>query len=395
VVISTLPFGIRARQFASARQLPSPPIPFVLQTLERAHAATSAPFVGITTDGHAVPGLFSLQPTGVSTLPLKTAAEAFLAALDADRRASASFALDDDAWQRWNNTHPFIMRHGVLLEDLSADQRERALDLVRATLSARGFVTARDVMRLNETIGELTGSLDEYGEWVYWLSIFGSPSLDQPWGWQLDGHHLNLNCLVIGDQLVMTPAFFGSEPTYAPTGKYAGTRVLEAEEQQGLAFMRSLSPAQQSVATQLVTVGHPFEGRIMAGAQQDNVELAYDGLSAAELTPAQRGQLTGLIEVYVGRLAAGHDRVKMDEVERHLEQTHVAWRGGIEADSTFYYRIHSPVVLIEFDHLRGIALDNEEPARTHIHTIVRTPNGNDYGKDLLRQHYARHDHSAL
>jgi hypothetical protein len=33
------------------------------------------------------------------------------------------------------------------------------------------------------------------------------------------------------------------------------------------------------------------------------------------------------------------------------------------------------------------------PGKAHIHSVVRTPNGNDYGKDLLRQHYARHDHS--
>ncbi len=48
------------------------------------------------------------------------------------------------------------------------------------------------------------------------------------------------------------------------------------------------------------------------------------------------------------------------------------------------------MVLIEFDHLNGIAFDNEEPSRNHIHPVMRTPNGNDYGKDLLRQHYARH-----
>jgi hypothetical protein len=57
------------------------------------------------------------------------------------------------------------------------------------------------------------------------------------------------------------------------------------------------------------------------------------------------------------------------------------------------YRIYSPVILIEFDHLPGIIWDNTEPTRDHIHTVVRTPNGNDYGRDLLRQHYAQHDHS--
>jgi hypothetical protein len=91
-------------------------------------------------------------------------------------------------------------------------------------------------------------------------------------------------------------------------------------------------------------------------------------------------------------MQTGHDRVRMAEVQQQLDRTHVVWTGDVDDDSTFYYRIHSPVLLIEFDHLRGIALDNDEPARTHIHTVMRTPNGNDYGRDLLRQHYARFPH---
>jgi hypothetical protein len=59
----------------------------------------------------------------------------------------------------------------------------------------------------------------------------------------------------------------------------------------------------------------------------------------------------------------------------------------------FYYRIHSPVILIEFDHQRGVALRSDKPSRNHIHTVVRTPNGNDYGKDLLRLHHEQFDHS--
>ena len=35
------------------------------------------------------------------------------------------------------------------------------------------------------------------------------------------------------------------------------------------------------------------------------------------------------------------------------------------------------------------------PNPQHIHVVVRTPNGNDYGKDLLRQHYLLHPHGAL
>jgi hypothetical protein len=401
-ISTSLPFGIRQRPGSPGRHLPSPLSAFVTQTLARADAAVAEPFVGITTDGQPVRGLFSVQQTGVSTRPLKDAADTFLAALDQDQRTAASFALHDSAWQRWNNTHPFIMRHGVLLETLSAAQRELALALLQASLSGRGFETARNVMRLNETIGELTQHWDEYGEWLYWLSIFGTPSLDEAWGFQVDGHHLNLNCLVLGEQIVLTPAFLGSEPTLAASGKYAGTRVFEAEEQQALAFMRGLSETQHQAA---IVYGsnlpgdmpegraHPTEGRIQGGALRDNLLLPYEGLAAQRLARSQQDALLELIEVYVGRLRAGHDKIKMAEVKEHLDQTHVAWFGGTADDSTFYYRIHSPVLLIEFDHLRGIALDNDLPARTHIHTVVRTPNGNDYGKDLLRQHYARaHSH---
>ncbi len=54
-------------------------------------------------------------------------------------------------------------------------------------------------------------------------------------------------------------------------------------------------------------------------------------------------------------------------------------------------------VLIEFDHnrpanLRHLAADPMLPNVEHIHTVVRTPNGNDYGKDLLRQHNLQHPH---
>jgi hypothetical protein len=45
------------------------------------------------------------------------------------------------------------------------------------------------------------------------------------------------------------------------------------------------------------------------------------------------------------------------------------------------------VLLVEYDNHPGIFLDNEEPERFHVHTIAREPNGNDYGKNLLAQHY--------
>jgi hypothetical protein len=52
------------------------------------------------------------------------------------------------------------------------------------------------------------------------------------------------------------------------------------------------------------------------------------------------------------------------------------------------------VVLIEFDHHPGVAFDNPVPSPNHVHTVVRTPNGGDYGADLLGQHHERFDHTS-
>jgi hypothetical protein len=95
----------------------------------------------------------------------------------------------------------------------------------------------------------------------------------------------------------------------------------------------------------------------------------------------------------------GHARVKMSEVEKHIENTWFAWVGGTQDDSVFYYRVQSPVILIEFDHQRPANLakfvkDPNVPTQQHIHCVVRTPNGNDYGRDLLRQHYLVHPHES-
>jgi hypothetical protein len=127
------------------------------------------------------------------------------------------------------------------------------------------------------------------------------------------------------------------------------------------------------------------------------VVIPFAGVRASELSSAQRERLLDLIELYVANLREGHARVRMEEVRAHLDDTYFAWIGGRDDRSAYYYRIHSPVILIEFDHQRPVAttsLYGTAPSRQHIHTVVRTPNGNDYGKDLLRQHLERHPHAS-
>jgi len=380
-------FGVRNRRPGDARKL-GPLAEGLQRRIDSARATLDEPFVGITTDGDPIPGLFPLQQTGVSTQTIRQAVETYLAALPEDQSAHATFPVDATEWRSWSNIHPFVMRHGVLIEELDDRRRELALGIVRASLSATGFETARDVMRLNDYIGEITGKWDEYGEWLYWMSIFGTPSADEPWGWQIDGHHLIVNCFVLGDQVVMTPMFMGSEPVSCEVGKHAGARVFQAEEAQGLDLVQALSPEQLRLARPGESV--PFQS--LTPAFCDNVLVPAGGIRHDELTGPQQAQLLELIETYIGRMRPDHARIRLDEIQRHLGETRFAWAGDTADDAVFYYRIQSPVVLIEFDHQAGIALDNDIPSRHHIHTIVRTPNGNDYGKDLLRQHHERFRH---
>ena len=381
-------FGLRERPPTPADR-PFELPPRLKPMLDRAQAGLAEPFRGITGSAGITPGLFKRAQTGVSLAPVVMAAQSFLAALTPEERGKASFAIDGEAWRMWSNIHPWLMRHGVCLAGLGSEPREAALRLLRETMSASGYQTARAVMRLNEHALEITGKPDEYGEWFYWVSIFGTPAAETPWGWQIDGHHLNVNCLVLGDQLVLTPTFMGSEPVLARFGKFAGTRVFAAEEEQGHALMRSLSLGER----QRATIGTDLPSELLTAAFNDNRRIDPAGVGHDELSPEGRERLEALLATYTGRIRPGHAEIRFGEAKRHLSETYFAWIGPVDDASPFYYRILSPVILIEFDHQSGIVYDNDKPSRDHIHTVVRTPNGNDYGKDLLRQHYARHDHS--
>jgi Protein of unknown function (DUF3500) len=356
----------------------------------------AAPYKGITAGGQIVPGLFPVRSTGVSTAAVRNATEQFLASLTRDQRAKTVFPLDDPEWRKWMN-QDYYVRQGVSFLEMTPAQRDLGIGMLRASLSAKGLKQTRDIMRLNYTLGELNDNdFDRYGEWRYHITVMGTPSPTEPWGWQFDGHHAIVNYFVMGDQVVMTPFFAGSEPVTATSGKFAGTSILQEEQNRGLEMIRALSEPQRKQAVLKVS---KTGNENVAEAWKDNVALDYAGVRASELPEAQKKQLTSLIALYVGNMDDGHARVKMDEVLKHFGDTWFAWIGGTEPGNVFYYRIHSPVILIEFDHqvpanLKHLAKDPNVPNPQHIHVVVRTPNGNDYGKDLLRQHYAQHSHGS-
>jgi hypothetical protein len=371
---------------------------FARMSKEAEAKGLAEPFKGVTTNGTLESGLYSIRSTGVSTEPVRKAADTFLAALTPEQRAKTMFPVDDPEWRKWMNQH-FYVRQGVSFLEMTEAQREAGFSLMRAALSAKGLKLSRDIMHLNETLGELNNNdFEQYGEYRYYVTVMGkpSPASREPWGFQIDGHHLIVNYFVLGDQVVVTPFFVGSEPVTARSGKYQGTSILQDERNKGLAMIHALTDEQRQKAIIRVSkTGNDNVGE----AFKDNVVLDYAGVRADSLTPAQREQLLGLVNLFVSNIDDGHARVKMDEVKAHLDKTWFAWIGGTEQSSVFYYRVHSPVVLLEFDHqlpanYRPPGLDPRSPSPEHIHAVVRTPNGNDYGKDLLRQHYLQYPHSG-
>lgn len=335
-------------------------------------------------------GLFPIKSTGVTTAPIKKAGERFLKSLTKEQSAKTLFEIENNEWQKWSNVdNGLYKRQGISIKEMSKEQRGLAFQLMQEALSAKGLQLSKDIMKTDQTLRELNNDNAIYDEELYFFSIMGKPSMTEPWGWQIDGHHLVINYFILGDQVVMTPVFMGGEPIITTTGKYKGNTIFQDEQNMGLKFMQSLSAEQQRTATLSADKGR---NNIQAEGFSDNKTVDYQGLVTTKMTKEQKEQLLDLANQYISNMKEGHARVKMVDIKKHLDNTWFAWIGRTDKDAVFYYRIHSPVVLIEFDHQAAIGIrgGGREATRNHIHTIVRTPNGNDYGKDLLKQHLEKH-----
>ena len=382
---------------------PSPPIAVLHANSPQEKAYLDDPFVGITFDGKAQPGLFPIQSTGVSTGPIMEAVKSFLSSLSEEQRAHCTFPVEDDEWRRWHNIDLYE-REGIALFEMNEQQLGLAFDILGTALSADGVTKAKNIMAMEGYLKEIStrlGILKEeqialLGDDKYWFTFMGTPSPSEPWGWQLDGHHLVINYFVLGDQVVMTPTFMGSELTYIEEGPNVGTRTFVEEGKKGLALYRSLDGQQKALATLLEEKKYGYS---RTEGFRDNEVIPYAGVPVIGFSDQQRSLFIDLIEEYIGNMKADRAKVRMDEILAQLDYTWFAWVGGSGDEDVFYYRIHSPVVMIEYDHHSPVFLlkegeSNEDPVNWHVHTVVRTPNGNDYGKDLLKQHLEAHHHDG-
>ena len=331
--------------------------------------APEEPFRGITANGQLVYGLFPTGSSGVSAAPVVAAAAAFLEALPPEQQEHARYPVDDPGWRRWDPHRQDASRRGVDPGAIGEAARQAAKGLLEASLSAAGFEIAAGIIRSGRSRDD-SGAAGGAG---YRIAVFGEPSASEPWGWQLEGRDLVINYFVQDDQVVMSPLFLG----LAGTGG-RGAALQEA----GAAMLQELSEAQRQMAALEKSEG------LVAGVAGDNAVLENVGIPASLMDRTQRSRLLAIVGLYVGMLRDGHAAVKMAEVEAHLDDTYFAAPGASGESGPSYYRVFSPVILIEFERQEA----GREPA--HIHSILRTPNGNDYGKALLAQHLAGHPHAA-
>ncbi|MGW1319753.1 DUF3500 domain-containing protein [Streptomyces sp. NPDC002426] len=355
------------------------------------------PFKGITTDGPVLEGRYALADEGFDVAAAVTAAKGVVAALSEGELARVRHPLDAAEWRDWYNPEWPMNAHGVRLDEVAPEVRDAVAGLMRACFSDDGYIKTRQVRSANLYLGELYDLRNIMNEWSYHFLMFGEPGETEPWGWNLYGHHLALNCLVIGSQIVVSPTFMGAEPTTVDRGDGESFELFRREALTGIELMRSLPAEQRRLATAYRQMKDPAmpEGRwhfaderTLGGAYQDNRVIPYEGVRARDLTSGQQEQLLRVVESFVDFLPERPLRARMRQIEEALDDTWWSWIGPDDGVQPFYYRVQSPVVMIEFDNHQGVWLTNTEPARFHVHTVVRTPNGNDYGKDLLRQHYA-------
>lgn len=263
--------------------------------------------------------------------------------------------------------------------------------VLKATLSPEGYAKAVGAMRVNGFLGELVESPAVMNEFSYNFVLFGEPSTTAPWGFSFYGHHLCLNIFLYKTQMIASPWFTGAEPNLIDDGPYKGTRILETEEELGLQLMQSLPAEQQTKAQTYKEMKDPAmpkgrwnhdDQRHLCGAYRDNRIVPYEGILVSSMTPEQQSLVNGILNQYLLYLPQKARDMKLKDIGSHFDETYFSWIGGFTDSDPFYYRIQSPVILVEFDHHSGVFLTNKEPAKFHIHTLLRTPNAGDYGMAL-------------
>ncbi|GAA1915662.1 DUF3500 domain-containing protein [Microbacterium aoyamense] len=379
--------GMGYEEFTAARQGNE----FLQQLLDSWNALYDEPFVGLTSDGVVREGLYRLPTNGSTDAALIAAADELLGLLTGDEAERFRYPIDAPQWRGWSNPEFVFHRVGLRLEDLAEEKTQAVFALMRASLSPEGYDRVIEAMQLNGFLGELVGLPTVMNDRSYWVSLYGTPSPDEPWGWQIFGHHVALNFVTLGGRDVIAPVFLGAEPALSDG---AQPPIFDHRERVAIELASSLTPEQRARAVVFESVLdpampddrlHPADERHVAGAFRDNRVVPYEGIPASELDDLQRALLRSVVEDFLLLLRAPQRALTLADYDAHLDETWFSWYGATDGSQPVYFRIQSPVIIAELDNHAGVWLTNRLPARFHVHSTLRLPNGNDYGRAYIAQ----------
>jgi hypothetical protein len=317
----------------------------------------------------------------VSTSMLK-ASRAFLATLTPEQKARSTFPFSSDERFRWFYTP--VSRKGISLKDLTEPQKKAAMDLLRAGLSEKGYTKVETIRALEDVLRQVEQN-PRRDTGLYFFTFFGEPSETTPWGWRYEGHHLSQNWTIVNGKSVSgigsSPQFFGANPAEVRSGPSKGKRALAAEEDLGRSFVKSLNPAQRSEA--LLSGSAPSE--ILTSNQREAAIQEDKGIPYSKLSKEQQGLLLALIEEYLSAQPRALAQARLKKIrDSGLDTIKFAWMGGLEKGEGHYYRVQGKTFLIEYDNTQNDA--------NHIHCVWRDFT-NDWGEDLLAEHYRNDQHA--
>ena len=298
-----------------------------------------------------------------------------------EHRSRLILDFDSEERQRWH--YAPRPRSGIARGEMSATQLAAGDSLMADSLSETGYKKAQAIIRHEVILGRVEareGAMRFTRDpGLYSYTLFGSAGGEEPWGWQLDGHHLCLNYTIIGGDIVSaTPSFFGANPAEVKSGPEKGLRILAEEEDLGRGLLLSLETDQRLRAVIYPTA--PADIITRASPQVDLGEP--EGLPAQLMSADQRQKLMALIGAYFGKMPPDVAADSMAKIEaKGIENIFFAWAGSEHRDQGHYYRIQGPSFFVEYDNTQDMA--------NHIHSVWRDAD-NDYGFDVLRAHYERH-----
>jgi hypothetical protein len=311
---------------------------------------------------------------------MTAAADKFLASLTAEQKERATFDFDNKERTNWHfiplqDGQKRPTRKGLPLQDMTAEQKALARDLVRAGTSDSGYKKAITIMSLEAILRDLekSGRMVRDPEW-YFFTVFGPPSKAGKWGWRVEGHHLSLNFTIDrGKVLAATPAFFGANPADVKAGPRKGLRTLPEAEDFAKELFASLDEEQKKVAAQ----DKEFPEIEQAVTKPTRGYDRPPGLEAAKMKANQKETLKKLIEGYARRMPPEVAARQLSDVnEAGLDKVHFAfYRATDKRGQPYSYRVQGPTFVIEFLNIQSDSAGN--PAN-HIHSCWRNLQG-DFG----------------